>query len=80
MDKRLGIIGITIKDRYKSAPLVNRTLSEHGDIIVGRMGLPFRDKGVNVIGIIIEATTDEVGALTGQLGMLQGVKVKSLLV
>ncbi|WP_320170677.1 TM1266 family iron-only hydrogenase system putative regulator [Maridesulfovibrio sp.] len=80
MDKRLGIIGITIKDRYKSAPKVNRTLSEHGDIIVGRMGLPFRDKGVNVIGLIIEATTDEVGALTGQLGMLQGVKVKSLLV
>lgn len=80
MDKRLGIIGITIKDRYKSAPKVNRTLSEHGEIIVGRMGLPFRDKGVNVIGLIIEATTDEVGALTGQLGMLQGVKVKSLLV
>ncbi|NDV28162.1 MULTISPECIES: TM1266 family iron-only hydrogenase system putative regulator [Desulfovibrionaceae] len=80
MDKRLGIIGITIKDRYKSAPKVNRTLSEHGEIIVGRMGLPFREKGVNVIGIIIEATTDEVGALTGQLGMLQGVKVKSLLV
>lgn len=80
MDKRLGIIGITIKDRYKSAPKVNRTLSEHGNIIVGRMGLPFREKGVNVIGIIIEATTDEVGALTGQLGMLQGVKVKSLLV
>ncbi|TIH20249.1 CopG family transcriptional regulator [Marinifilum sp. JC120] len=80
MDKRLGIIGITIKDRYQSAPKVNRTLSEHGEIIVGRMGLPFREKGVNVIGIIIEATTDEVGALTGQLGMLQGVKVKSLLV
>lgn len=80
MDKRLGIIGITIKDRYKSAPKVNRTLREHGEIIVGRMGLPFREKGVNVIGIIIEATTDEVGALTGQLGMLQGVKVKSLLV
>ncbi len=80
MDKRLGIIGITIKDRYKSAPKVNRTLSEHGEIIVGRMGLPFREKGVNVIGIIIEATTDEVGALTGQLGMLQGAKVKSLLV
>jgi putative iron-only hydrogenase system regulator len=80
MDKRLGIIGITIKNRFESAPKVNHTLSEFGNIIVGRMGLPFREKGVNVIGIIIEATTDEVGALTGKLGMLEGVKVKSLLV
>lgn len=80
MDKRMGIIGIIIKDRYKSAPQVNRILSEHGEIISGRMGLPFREKGVNVIGLIIEASTDEVGALTGKLGMLQGVKVKSLLV
>lgn len=80
MDKRLGIIGITIKNRFESAPKVNQTLSEHGNIIVGRMGLPFREKDVNVIGIIIEATTDEVGALTGKLGMLDGVKVKSLLV
>ncbi|WP_291329820.1 TM1266 family iron-only hydrogenase system putative regulator [Desulfovibrio sp. UCD-KL4C] len=80
MDKRLGIIGITIKNRFESAPKVNNTLSEFGNIIVGRMGLPFREKGVNVIGIIIEATTDEVGALTGKLGMLEGVKVKSLLV
>ncbi|CCO25034.1 TM1266 family iron-only hydrogenase system putative regulator [Maridesulfovibrio hydrothermalis] len=80
MDKRLGIIGITIQDRFKSAPKVNQTLSNHGEIIVGRMGLPFRDKGVNVIGIFVEATTDQVGALTGQLGMLEGVKVKSLLV
>ncbi|MBI9112781.1 TM1266 family iron-only hydrogenase system putative regulator [Maridesulfovibrio ferrireducens] len=80
MNKRLGIIGITVKNRFKAAPKVNQTLSEHGNIIVGRMGLPFREKDVNVIGIIIEATTDEVGSLTGKLGMLEGVKVKSLLV
>ncbi|BCS89900.1 TM1266 family iron-only hydrogenase system putative regulator [Pseudodesulfovibrio sediminis] len=80
MEKRLGIIGIIIKDRFKAAPEVNRILGDYGTIIVGRMGLPFKDRGVNIIDLIIEATTDEVGALTGKLGMLEGVQVKSLLV
>jgi len=79
MDKRLGIIGIFIKERDEAAPDVNRILGENADIVVGRMGIPFREKGVNVIGLIIEATTDELGALTGKLGMLGGVRVKSLL-
>ena len=80
MQKRLGIIGIIIKDRHKAAATVNNILSDHGEMIVGRMGLPFRDRGVSIIDLIIEADTDEVGALTGKLGMLNGVQVKSLLV
>ncbi|QJT10858.1 TM1266 family iron-only hydrogenase system putative regulator [Oceanidesulfovibrio marinus] len=80
MEKRIGIIGIIIKERQKTAHRVNELLSEHGDLIVGRMGLPFRDKGINVINLIIEASTDEVGALTGKLGMLEGVRVKSFVV
>ena len=80
MQKRLGIIGIIIQERDKAAATVNTILSDHGEMIVGRMGLPFRDRGISVIDLIIEATTDEVGALTGKLGMLDGVQVKSLLV
>ncbi|MFH1912758.1 MAG: TM1266 family iron-only hydrogenase system putative regulator [Pseudomonadota bacterium] len=80
MQKRIGIIGIIIKDRNMAAAKVNTILSDHGEMIVGRMGLPFRDRGMNIIDLIIEATTDEVGALTGKLGMLDGVQVKSLLV
>lgn len=80
MQKRLGIIGIIIKDRDKAASTVNSILSDHGEIIVGRMGLPFRDRGLSIIDLIIEADTDEVGALTGKLGMLDGVQVKSLMV
>ncbi|MBV1771976.1 MAG: iron-only hydrogenase system regulator [Pseudodesulfovibrio sp.] len=80
MQKRIGIIGISIKDRNMAAAKVNAILSDHGEMIVGRMGLPFRDRGINIIDLIIEATTDEVGALTGKLGMLDGVQVKSLLV
>lgn len=80
MQKRIGIIGIIIKERNKAAQTVNAILTDHGDMIVGRMGLPFRDRGISIIDLIIEATTDEVGALTGKLGMLNGVQVKSLLV
>ena len=80
MQKRLGIIGIIIQERDRAAATVNTILSDHGEMIVGRMGLPFRERGVSVIDLIIEATTDEVGALTGKLGMLDGVQVKSLLV
>ncbi len=80
MQKRLGIIGIIIQERDKAAGKVNAILSDYGEMIVGRMGLPFRERGVSVIDLIIEATTDEVGALTGKLGMLDGVQVKSLLV
>jgi putative iron-only hydrogenase system regulator len=80
VEKRLGIIGIIIKDRNKAAATVNSILSDHGEMIVGRMGLPFKERGVHIIDLIFEATTDEVGALTGKLGMLEGVQVKSLLV
>ena len=80
MQKRIGIIGIIIHDRNKAAATVNSILTDHGEMIVGRMGLPFRERGVSIIDLIIEATTDEVGALTGKLGMLEGVQVKSLLV
>ncbi len=80
MEKRIGIIGVIIQERQSAAPKVNEMLGAFGDLIVGRIGLPYKDKGVNVIGLIVESTTDELGALTGKLGMIQGVRVKSLMV
>ncbi len=80
MEKRIGIIGVVIHKRDSAAPQVNTMLSKFGELIVGRIGLPYRDKGINVIGLIVEATTDELGALTGKLGMIDGVRVKSLMV
>jgi putative iron-only hydrogenase system regulator len=77
--ERIGVLGIIIEDREKSAPLVNDLLSRYGDIIVGRMGIPYREKGVHVVALIVEATTDELGALTGKLGKLPKVSVKSIL-
>ena len=78
--KRMGTISIIVEKREAQAKLVNDLLSEHADIILARMGLPFKDRGVSVIALIIEATTDEVGALTGKLGRLEHVRVKSSLI
>jgi putative iron-only hydrogenase system regulator len=79
MDKRIGVIAILVEGRGQSVVRVNELLSEYGHIIIGRLGIPYREKGVSVISITVEGTTDEVGALSGKLGMVSGVKTKSLL-
>lgn len=79
MSKRLGFVGIILENRKASAAGVNRVLSEFGDLICARMGLPYPKRGCCVITLIVDATTDELGRLTGRLGMIQGVSVKSAL-
>ena len=51
MERRLGVVGIVIKDRKTMAPRVNEILTEHGEIIAGRMGLPYRGRNVSVISL-----------------------------
>lgn len=77
MNKRLGFIGIIIDNRKESADLVNQILSDYGSLIVARTGVPYREKEVSVITLIIDASSDDLGALTGKLGSVQGVSVKS---
>ncbi|NLW44221.1 MAG: CopG family transcriptional regulator [Syntrophomonadaceae bacterium] len=78
MPSRLGVIGIVVED-MEVVPRVNQILSHHSQIIVGRMGIPYRQRGVSVIALIIDGDTDEIGSLTGKLGSLKGVSVKSAL-
>ncbi len=75
--KRVGFIGIIIENRGKSAPQVNKLLTDYGDIIVGRMGIPYHERGCHVIALTVDGTTNDIGALTGKLGMIEGVTVKS---
>ncbi|HNW38976.1 MAG TPA: iron-only hydrogenase system regulator [Candidatus Omnitrophota bacterium] len=77
MEKRLGFVGIIIHNRKKAAPEVNRVLTEFGDLVIGRMGIPHVKKELSVIVLIVNATTDGLGAFTGQLGKISGVSVKS---
>lgn len=60
-------------------PRVNTLLSEHSEIILGRQGLPVRDHGISIISLVIEGNTDQINALTGKIGKLEGVEVRSIL-
>jgi putative iron-only hydrogenase system regulator len=78
MEKRIGTSLMLIQEK-DSVDLLNTTLSRHSSIIISRQGLPLKDRGVNLISIIFEGTTDEIGSLTGQIGRIKGVSVKSVL-
>ncbi len=79
MDKRLGFIGLIIEDRASNASGVNTLLSEFGEIILARTGVPCPERNCSAITLVIDATTDSLGSLTGRLGRIPGVSVKSML-
>ena len=78
-EKRLGFIGIVI-ERKDCIEEVNRILTKYARLIRGRIGVPNHENDSAVIGIITEGTNDDIGALTGKLGNLDGIIVKSALV
>jgi len=75
-EKRVGVVGIVIENRLKTAPKVNQILSAYGHIIVGRMGIPYKDRGICVISLIVDGDTDTLGAMTGKLGSIPELKSK----
>jgi len=77
MEKRIGAALILVDNR-ESVQLLNEILSKHSQIIIGRQGLP-RSNGQNIINLVLEGTTDQISSLTGQLGRLKGIQVKSVL-
>ncbi len=78
MDKRIGVVGIVIEDIKKSAE-VNAILHAFSHLIIGRMGIPYKERDISVISLLIDGTSDEVSSLTGKLGKISGVQVKSAL-
>lgn len=78
MDKRIGVVAIIVENEDR-VQTVNSILSSYSELIVGRMGVPYKEKKVKVISIIVDGTTDKIGAMTGKLGRLDGVAVKSAL-
>ena len=77
MENRLCGVSIIVEDRA-SAAKINDLLHECGGYIVGLMGLPYRERGVSVICVIIDAPGDVISALSGKLGMLPGVTAKTM--
>lgn len=76
METRVGVVGIVVEN-LTSVPMVNDILHNFSHIIVGRMGIPYREKEISVISLIVDGTTDEISSLTGKLGKLNGINVKS---
>lgn len=76
MESRVATLSIFIKERKKGVD-VNRILAEYSDIILSRTGLPYREKKSFVIVLILDGTNDEIGALSGKIGNLSGVSVKT---
>lgn len=79
MEKKIGIISIAITQQ-ESVGDINNLLTYYANIILSRNGLPLRDEGVFVISLVVKSDGDTINALTGKLGRLSGVKVKSILI
>ena len=77
METRVAIIGVIVEDEL-SAPRLNQLLHEYAQYIVGRMGIPYRERGINIISIAIDAPQDVISALSGKIGALPGVSCKAV--
>ncbi|MFT8887838.1 MAG: TM1266 family iron-only hydrogenase system putative regulator [Ethanoligenens sp.] len=77
-DKRLGVVGIVVEDLDAAAP-INTVLHYYAELIVGRMGIPYRERGVSVISLIVDGENDLISAMTGKLGRIPHVTVKTAL-
>lgn len=71
-EKRIGVIAILVEEERQSASRVNEILSQYGQCILARMGVPNAKEDLSVISVVVELTTEDLGALTGRLGNLKG--------
>ncbi len=76
MDKRIAVISIIV-EKSDSTEKLNSILHEASDYIIGRMGIPYREKNVSVISVVIDAPQDVISALSGKIGSLDGVNAKT---
>ena len=76
MDNRVAVISIIVEQEDAVAPL-NDLLHQYGQYIIGRMGIPYRSRGINIICVAIDAPNDSINALTGALGRIKGINAKA---
>lgn len=76
-EKRIAVLSVIVENREETAKL-NALLSEYGEYVVGRMGIPYREKKVSVLCVVLDAPSSEINALTGKIGQLSGVTAKTL--
>lgn len=78
MEKRIGAAIVVIEDTSRIERL-NQIVTEHSGMVLGRQGIPMRERGLSIISLVVEGSTDEIGALTGKIGRIPGIRIKSVL-
>ena len=76
MELRIAAVTIIV-EQIESAQQLNQILSEYGQYMIGRFGIPYRERGVNIICVVVEAPQDKISALSGKIGRLPGVTAKT---
>lgn len=77
-ENRIAVISIIAAERTQSAK-INAVLSEFGDYVLGRMGIPYKDKSVYIISVAVDAPAEVINTITGKIGQLEGVTAKTLM-
>ena len=77
MENRVALVGFVV-DKEAAVEELNRLLHDYKDYVIGRMGIPYRQRGVNLISVVMDAPNDAVSALTGKAGMIDCVTAKAL--
>lgn len=75
-ETRVAVIGVIVENE-NSVDELNRLLHDYGSFIIGRMGVPYRSKGINIISLAVDAPQDIISALSGKIGRLTGVSAKT---
>ena len=76
METRVAVLGIIVENTDSTEEL-NSLLHDYGQYIIGRMGIPYREKKINIISIAIDAPQDTISTLTGKIGKINGISVKT---
>ena len=77
METRIAVIGIVVEEE-RSVEALNEILHHYRDYIIGRMGIPYREKGIHVISVAMDAPNNVISSLSGKLGMLPGISTKTI--
>lgn len=77
METRVALLGIIVENAESTSQL-NRLLHEFADVIIGRMGIPYKERGVNIISVAVDAPQNVISALAGKIGAIDGISVKTV--
>lgn len=78
-EKHVGVIALTVENRQEHAAAVNAVISDFGELVVGRMGVPYRERGMSVISLLVDGTAEALDSLRAKLAAIPGVQVSTLL-